>query len=247
LKHSLALAACLIVFAVPAKAQPLLLPPPAYAHVVPMAALAPHEIALVMRSGGLRPLHRPVRQGRVYVVRAINPRGEEVGAVVDARSGRILRINPMLIPPNALPVGPAPYGRPPERMVASPDGTMSGLLAELPPPAAPGSSASMPRAAAGAPSPPQVGAPPLPRPRPKVAATQAPARTAIDAQPPTSAVAPPIAAPAQPSAPAIAAAQSKTGEGSATSERAPETTNPPATTRAAAASSQSATPVEQQE
>ncbi len=107
MKQPLALAACLIALVVSAKAQPLLLPPPAYAHAVPMAALPPHEIAALMRSSGLRPLHRPVRQGRVYVVRAINPAGEEVGAVVDARSGRILRINPMLIPPNALPVVPA--------------------------------------------------------------------------------------------------------------------------------------------
>jgi hypothetical protein len=246
LKQPLALAACLIALVVSAKAQPLLLPPPAYAHV-PMAALPPHEIAASMRSVGLRPLHRPVRQGRIYVVRAINPAGEEVGAVVDARSGRILRINPMLIPPNALPVMPAPYGGPPGRMIAFPDGAdMSGLLAEPPPPGVPGSSASMPRAAAGTASPAQVGAPPLPRPRPKVAATQAPARAAIDAQPPTPAAAPPVAAPAQPSAPPIASGQSKAGEGSATTQRTPEAKNP-GSVGTHAVSSAAATPVEEQE
>ena len=151
--------------------------PSAHVHAVPMATLPPYEIVALMRSIGLRPLHRPVREGPTYAMRAVDPIGEEVRVVVDARSGRILRIEPVLIPPNALPVVPAPYGRPSGRIVMLPDGP-TGRIAELPPGGPPGHPASIARPAAGAPaaSGPQGSVPPLPRPRPKVAATQSPAK-----------------------------------------------------------------------
>ena len=224
MKQPVALCACLIAFGIAAEAgaQPLLLPPPpsAHVHAVPMATLPPYEIVALMRSIGLRPLHRPVREGPTYAMRAVDPIGEEVRVVVDARSGRILRIEPVLIPPNALPMVPAPYGRPPGRIVMLPDGP-TGRIAELPPGGPPGHPASIARPAAGAPaaSGPQGSVPPLPRPRPKVAATQSPAKPVTDPQSPAPAAAPSIAAPAQASAPPSASSQAKASETPATAAR----------------------------
>jgi hypothetical protein len=185
---------------------------------VPMMALPPYEIVAIVRSVGLRPLHRPFREGPTYALRAVDAAGEEVRVVVDARFGRILRVDPVLMPPHAVPLVPPPYGRPPGRIVMLPDGP-TGRIAELPPggppPAGPGHAPVVPPVAGpaaggpayGAPppnaprgpaataprrSPAQSGPPPLPRPRPKVAANDvnatpkppSPAATAAPAQPP---------------------------------------------------------------
>ena len=144
MKQTIALAACLVAVGAAAKAGDLaqLPPPPLYpgpVHPVPVAALPPYEIVSIVRSVGLRPLHRPVRQGPTYAMRAVDRAGQEVRVVVDARFGRILRVDPVLVPRYASPL-PPPYGQPPGRIVVVPDGPNSRIV-ELPPGGPPGRAA----------------------------------------------------------------------------------------------------------
>jgi hypothetical protein len=150
--------------------------PPGYDAGVP-----PHEVLTIVRSMGLEPLTRPVRNGPAYALRAVDPAGEEVRVVVDARRGRVLHVSPL---GPRFSVMPAPYGRPPGSIPSVPDGYgPSSRIAAVPPAAdgpaihGPGAGA-VPRAPAIAtpqPSSAQAGPPPLPRPRPKVAAAETPA------------------------------------------------------------------------
>jgi hypothetical protein len=128
-------------------------------------ALPPHEILTIVRSTGLEPLGRPVRQGPAYALRARDPSdGQEVRVIVDAQMGRIVRVVPVLMPRYGMPVI-----RPPGRVAMVPDGygLPAGVVATAPPfdPAAP------------------VGAPPLPRPRPKLVSNDAPANKPAGAAP----------------------------------------------------------------
>jgi hypothetical protein len=100
-------------------------------------ALPPYEIVTIVRSTGLEPLSRPLRQGPAYVLRAMDPAGQEMRVIADARSGRLLKVVPVAGARYVGPMTPPPYGVAP------------------PPPAVA-----------------QQAAPPLPRPRPKVAAAE---------------------------------------------------------------------------
>jgi hypothetical protein len=153
----------------------------------------PYEVVAIVRSTGLEPLTRPVRSGPAYALRALDPAGQEVRVVVDARNGRIARVVPV---PGARYVDPRygefppPHGRAAGRLV--PDGYGPGArIAGLPPGAegAPPSAhapavGSAPRPAA------QSAPPPLPRPRPKAASAD------------SSSAVPPIAVPAPQASPA---------------------------------------------
>src|SRR5262249_22449833 len=76
--------------------------------------LPPYEVAAIVRSTGLEPLGRPVRQGQAYAVRAIDDAGEEVRVIVDARLGRIIKVVPLMEPRYAMPLlRPPAFGRPP--------------------------------------------------------------------------------------------------------------------------------------
>jgi hypothetical protein len=224
LKHVIALCAGLLALGASASAgdlaQPVLpgYPGPVYPGYA--LGLPPHEIVTIVRSTGLEPLYRPVRHGPSYVLRAADPAGQEMRVTVDARSGRVLQIIPVLGPRYA--VMPPPYGRPPGRIAMVPDGygPNSRITAlppgvEGPPMIGPGIGAPPsvpPRApAAGAPPAGQAGPPPLPRPRPKVAAAPSPAAPAAKPAPAapspaeakaagetTGAVTPPAAKPAPP-------------------------------------------------
>jgi hypothetical protein len=144
-------------------------------------------------------LSHPTRFGPLYTLRAIDPAGREVRVIADVRTGRILKVAPVLFPRYAAPVPPPPsYGPHPGRITAVPDGYgPNSRIATLPPgaavpppnvPAAGGLPAV--RAPAAVPPPvAQASPPPLPRPRPKLAASDS---TAV----------PPVisAAPAAPSA-----------------------------------------------
>jgi hypothetical protein len=94
----------------PAAAQPL--EPPAI-----VDALQPQEILGIVRSNGFHPMGPPLQQGRAYVLRAIEPGGDPVHVVVDARSGRIVSVAPMGGPMMrygaASPYGPMPMDEPP--------------------------------------------------------------------------------------------------------------------------------------
>jgi hypothetical protein len=119
-------------------------------------ALPPEQITTIVRSSGLHPLGPATARGPTYVVRAADRRAEIVRVVVDARSGEILSVIPVV------------------------EGGQRGIGASGPPPPyRPGTRIAHPGADAvdpGAPPPPAArspreiaatpGGPPLPRPRP---------------------------------------------------------------------------------
>jgi hypothetical protein len=184
----------------PALAQPL---PPAYPGAVYPGAngpgVPPYEVVAIVRSTGLEPLTRPVRNGTAYALRALDPAGQEVRVVVDARNGRIARVVPV---PGARYVDPRygefppPYGRAAGRLV--PDGYGPGARVAALPPGAEGTPPSAHAPAIGsAPRPAaQSAPPPLPRPRPKAASADSSAAA------PTAAPAPQAMPPAAAEAPA---------------------------------------------
>src|SRR5262245_44569131 len=52
------------------------------------AGVPPYEVLTIVRSMGLEPLTRPVRNGPAYALRAVDSTGQEVRVVIDARRGR---------------------------------------------------------------------------------------------------------------------------------------------------------------
>lgn len=142
--------------------------------------LPPYEVAAIVRSTGLEPLGRPVRQGQTYAVRAVDDAGEEVRVIVDARLGRIVKVVPLMEPRYAMPLlRPPAFGRPPRPVAMVPDGGIEGPLLNGPGAGGLGPTAGAPH------EPPAPAGPPLPRPRPKVAATESPpAQPVTGAAPP---------------------------------------------------------------
>ncbi len=184
---------------------------PAFAQAVPVyppaASFPSHEAVALVRSTGLEPVTRPVRNGPAYVLHAVNPAGREVRVIVDIRLKRIARVvplNPRVAAADVPPL-PPPYARPPAGIATVPDGNgpagrVAGLSAgadqDMPygaDPAAPygpvSGSNALPAAPGRTPSAgataTRSGAPPLPRPRPKLAAVEpaAPASTASAGSP----------------------------------------------------------------
>jgi hypothetical protein len=173
-----------------------------------------------VRDEGFRPLGRPERRGPVYWVRARDPAGRQVRVVVNARMGRIVAVTPAEaryaapMPPYARPPGAAPPRginprmMPPDRFDEFDHDASRVAPYGLPPsgrPAAPISSAQ-PRLS-NAPA-----KPPLPRPRPKLAAAEPSAtpaapneQRAVNVKPPAA----PAAAAAKPAATPADAAQAK--------------------------------------
>ena len=201
MQHKIALCAGLVAalaVAGHALAQPA--PPPVYPGTVyPGTGLPPHEIVTIVRSTGLEPMGSPVRQGPTYALRAVDPAGEEVRVIVDAQRGRIVKVIPLMAPRYAMPLLRPPYGRPPRPMAMVPEGYGPNPRAPMLPPgtegppppnaAGPGGVPSGPARAPGAgvsPDPAvQVGPPPLPRPRPKLASTDSSdAKQGVAAPPP---------------------------------------------------------------
>jgi hypothetical protein len=124
----------------------------------------PHEVLTIVRSTGLEPLGRPMRQGPVYVTRALDPAGGEVRVIVNAELGRVVRIVPVTMPRYGVPVV-----RPPGRIAMAPDGGPGVRV-----PGADALGGTSPAAPGAAPHDSSVtAAPPLPRPRPKLAESDA--------------------------------------------------------------------------
>jgi hypothetical protein len=188
LKHSIALATAVVILGVAASgslpAQPVAPGYPApYPGTYPppypgaFGALPPYEIVASVRSKGLEPLSRPLRQGPVYGLRAADPSGREMHVLVDARTGRIVRVAPTMRLGGMSP----PYPIPPGRMVPDGNGPNSRIMDTPYPaddmapdernPAAAGPPAFP--APAAAPSPRPAAKAPLPRPRPKMEASAA--------------------------------------------------------------------------
>jgi hypothetical protein len=132
--------------------------------------LSPYEVAALVRSTGLEPLGRPVRQGQAYAVRAVDDAGEEVRVIVDARLGRIVKVVPLMEPRYAMPLLRPPFGEPPRPVAMIPNGGIEGPVLN-----GPGAGGLGGGPTARAPHEPAAQAvPPLPRPRPKVASTESP-------------------------------------------------------------------------
>jgi hypothetical protein len=111
LRHSIATAAVAILLFVSlgsVAAQPAM---PAYSAPYPDANwdLSPYWVLAIVRSKGLEPLSHPQRLGAAYALRALDA-DREVQVTVDARSGRILRVDP-----TAGAAGPAPPNLTPYR------------------------------------------------------------------------------------------------------------------------------------
>jgi len=189
--------------------------------------LPPHEIMRIVRSTGLAPLTRPGRRGPYYMVVAANRSGGQMRVVVDAYSGEIVRINPMLVaglyaPQVAAPYDPAPrvVTVPPELRDPPPGYGPNARFDDGVPPVPPRSvpSARIATAPAAAGLPPTAAAPPhtaalpartpTPRPRPSVASKETPAAApaALQATVPASA---PVTAPSANDSPAAKPAPSQ--------------------------------------
>jgi hypothetical protein len=185
-----------------AQAQPYYYAPRDYGPHFYGQVLPPYEIMRIVRSTGLAPLTRPMRRGPAYVVVAANRSGGQMRVVIDAMSGDIMTVNPMvamrsygaqpLYPYVAPPLdgqhgsyGPGPRfdgGVPPvpPRDVPHPRIATAPMVAPAPAVAPPARDLPDARiATAPTVAPPAAStAPartPLPRPRPNVAANDAPA------------------------------------------------------------------------
>jgi hypothetical protein len=169
LKQRIVLCASIAAFALLLTPRPGLtqaVPPPYPGTIYPGdGALPPHEIVTIVRSTGLEPLGRPVRQGPAYALRAVDPAGEEVRVVVNAYMGRIVKVIPVSGPRYAMPLMRPPFGRPPRPMAMVPDDGLDDFT-----PVGPGAGGLPAGPRVSVPQDPaaQIG-PPLPRPRPKVA------------------------------------------------------------------------------
>jgi len=165
---------------------------------VPADVLPPHEIMTIVRSTGIEPISRPSFRGTTYVLQGYDDSDELVRVIVDARSGRLLSIRPIIA------VGPS-YTRFPPVSVREPFGprvVYGGGYDEFAPfprgpmvrPPGPVNGQRPPAAKSAAIKPAQ---PPLPRPRPtELAAKPAPATQ--PAVPATQAAAAPPKAAAEP-------------------------------------------------
>jgi hypothetical protein len=98
-----------LALSVPAIAEPVHL-----AQAIEARVLPPHEILTIVRSTGLDPIGRPVRQGPNYVLHAIDEDDREMRVIVSARRGEILRMVPAETPARMPPrggVAAGPYER----------------------------------------------------------------------------------------------------------------------------------------
>ncbi len=123
-------------------------------------ALPPHRIVTMVRANGFDPVSPPVRSGRTFTLRALDPYDLEVDLVVDARTGRLLSANeaPPRFAARRGPIQPyQSYDAPVYGRIFGP--AEAGFGAPRPPRSVPGVKPPPDKAAATA---------PLPRPRPYV-------------------------------------------------------------------------------
>jgi hypothetical protein len=181
---------------------------------LPLRGFVPsYEILHTIRAAGFEPLGPPLRQGTIYVVRAIDVRGVAIRVVLDARSGALREVNrivsgygvygpyaPGPYAPGPYALGPyspgryapAYYGRPPSALYrpASDELAVYGRGPHI------GASESSlgdqdePRGLLGPPRSTATGIVPLPRPRPAALVITGTATVKLPAKPDISASAP---------------------------------------------------------
>jgi hypothetical protein len=130
--------------------------------------LPPTEISGIVRSMGLVPTGRPVREGLTYAVLAADPRGRQLRVIIDARFGDVLSVRRVMAagPPGVYPP-PRVYGAVPPRPYApyempwmGPDFRPPGLIGRADP---------------------DQPYPPVPRSRPAAASADKPEQKSADA------------------------------------------------------------------
>jgi hypothetical protein len=132
----------------------------------------PYEIARNVRRAGFDPLAPPLREGSTYVVRATDFRGILMRVVVDARSGAIRDVSPIVPGPGSYgqQAGMMPYGMAPDDMPPP-----YGQPADYNPPPVPLDDGDIPGRSAHPLTRASVTVgPPLPRPRPPELASRKP-------------------------------------------------------------------------
>jgi hypothetical protein len=101
----------------------LAVPTAAGAQQIISGGLPPYEIVTIVRSTGLDPIDFPVRRGALYVLHALDHRDRDVRVLIDARSGNIVSVTPVMtasrMPPGGVTMGPY------ERMPGPPPGYIS--------------------------------------------------------------------------------------------------------------------------
>jgi hypothetical protein len=208
-KTTIVAGAMILGLAASAQAQPYFAGPRAYYRGVP-----PYTVDAIVRSTGLVPLGPPSRRGAAYVVVATDRYGRQMRVIVDAYAGEVISVRPMLA---AVPYGAAPSvvyvprgeALPPP---IPPRAVPSARLAGIPPaglPSDPITTGSIPQATQQVPPQAPPARTPLPRPRPVVAAIQAPVVQAPASQAPVPVVARPTAPEAPDSTPVAAPAPQK--------------------------------------
>ena len=106
MKHTIAICAGVLASSLalgiagtqPATAQLVYPGYPAYPAYPGYAVIAPPEVTAIVQSNGLKPLTPPMRYGPSYMLRALDPNGQEVRVVLNARSGRIIAVRPTFGP-----------------------------------------------------------------------------------------------------------------------------------------------------
>ncbi len=63
--------------------------------------MPPYEVTKIVRSAGFDPLAPPLREGTTYVLRPTDFRGILMRVVVDAHSGAIRAVNPIVPRPGS--------------------------------------------------------------------------------------------------------------------------------------------------
>jgi hypothetical protein len=168
--------------------------------------LPPYEVMNIVRSSGMRPMGPPARRGRIYLLHAVERNGDDVRVVVDARSGRIVSVTPMMdFPPPSYGASsayePAPmdeptssYGRPGPYHYGPPEPLTGRIPNTVPPELAPAARPASPVSRSAAVTPPRT---PLPRPRPAETVAAVPTDLKTTAPEP-SAQTPPVGTPVSP-------------------------------------------------
>ena len=116
--------------------------------------LPPAEIDAIVRSMGLMPTGRPVREGLTYGVLATDARGRAVRVIVDARFGDVLAVRRVVAGPPGTAPEPRAYSLrayPPYRMPwMGPEFRPPGLIGHVPPSAPPAAQPKPPATAKAA-------------------------------------------------------------------------------------------------
>lgn len=70
------------------------IPPARYGGMIERPTVPPHQVVAMLRNTGFSMLGRIERRGWIYTVAVLNPNGDDGRAIIDARTGAIIRFIP---------------------------------------------------------------------------------------------------------------------------------------------------------